>query len=155
MASSITDIPEQSDNSNKRVYVLCSKYSQACKEFMRIVTEFKFNFIVPIFVDNQKYRTIILSSPLKIKYVPCIVGSKDGYIAIYEGKDAFAWLDEITKENQDIPTAPEYDHEAESISAHTSHKIDSKSIADQMKREREQYDKQFSKNQQQQNIYTR
>lgn len=127
---------------NEKVYVLCSKYSESCQQFMSIVSQFGIDIIYPIYIDSQEARTIILSSPLKIKSVPCILGTVNGFFATYEGKDAFDWLNEISKNYIETPSPEEEIVPAENMNALAENKItDSKTIAERMREERERDDK--------------
>lgn len=127
---------------NEKVYVLCSKYSESCKRFMSIVSQFGIDIIYPIYIDSQEARTIILSSPLNIKSVPCILGSVNGFFATYEGKDAFDWLNEISKNYIETPSPEEEIVPSENMNALAENKLaDSKTIAERMREERERDDK--------------
>lgn len=130
---------------SQHVYVLCSKYSESCKEFMNIVNKYNIDIIRPVYIDNSISRKLVEKSPLNIKLFPCILGSLNGYIAIYEGKDAFDWLNEISKsyiQPQSIDKNIEYgDTEPDKLNAHVDHKIiDNNSIVEKMRKEREQDD---------------
>lgn len=127
-------------NGNK-VYVLCSRYSKASADFMNTVDETGIDFIVPIYIDNRAARDKVMRSGLNIRTVPCVIGSVNGFFATYEGSSAFEWLDSIVKQyvkqpepSDAIPDRPE----TGSTSSQVGHKIlNSKSIAEKMRQERE------------------
>lgn len=128
-----------------RIYVLCSRYSKACSEFMRTVTAYNIDVIVPVYIDNPTARKIVASSALDIQTVPCVIGSVNGYMATYEGREAFDWLSEIAKqyvrEPQPEDPIPPPESEPERHSAHVGHKLaDSKTLAEKMRAEREMDD---------------
>src|SRR5690606_22809976 len=108
---------------NEKVYVLCSKYSESCQKFMNIVSQFGIDIIYPIYIDSQEARDIILSSPLKIKSVPCILGTVNGFFATYEGKDAFDWLNEISKNYIATPSPEEEIVPSENMNALAENKL--------------------------------
>lgn len=125
-----------------QVYVLCSQYSKACSEFLRTVSEAGLDSIVPIYVDNPTARRIVRESALDIQTLPCVLGSVNGYMATYEGHDAFAWLAEVVQASTRAPgpgdALPPPEEAAEHNGAHVNHKlVDSKSVAERMRAERE------------------
>jgi hypothetical protein len=128
--------------SPEKVYVLCSRYSKACAQFLAKAQPLA--FVRPVFIDNSLVRKAVMASPLKIQTVPCILGSVNGYVATYEGRDAFSWLDEMLASYAEEPvpeTAEEFPEiNPEKINAHVTHKIDAKEAADRMRKEREQDD---------------
>jgi hypothetical protein len=136
---------EQTNREDEYVYVLCSRYSRACAQFLSKAQALQ--FVRPIFIDNSSVRKIVSSSPLKIQTVPCVLGSINGYVATYEGRDAFSWLDEMLSYNNSEDTREEISNEflnqginPEKINAHVTHKIDAKEAADRMRKEREDDD---------------
>lgn len=127
-----------------RVYVLCSRYSKACAEFMNVVTNNGIDIVVPVYIDNPAARKIVAESPLDIHTVPCVIGSVNGYMATYEGRDAFEWLNEVAQMYARDPSPsdkiPAPDAEPDRLNAHVDHKIDAKSVAEKMRMEREMDD---------------
>lgn len=127
---------------SQKVYVLCSRYSKASAEFLKVVDEYEIDIVIPVFIDTPEARDMVLSSALNIKSVPCVIGNVNGYFATYEGKDAFDWLAEIAKmyAKPDPPEAEIASPETvpERINAHVNHKlIDSRTLAEKMRHERE------------------
>lgn len=135
-------MPRTQMESSEKVYVLCSRYSKACAQFLAKAQPLE--FVRPIFIDNSIVRKAVIESPLKIQSVPCVLGSVNGYVATYEGRDAFSWLDEMLSSYVEVPALqpteefPEIN--PEKINAHVTHKIDAKEAADRMRKEREQDD---------------
>jgi len=126
----------------QKVYVLCSRYSKACADFMATVNDNEIDVIVPVYIDNATARERVQMSPLDIKTVPCVIGTVNGYFATYEGRDAFSWLDDLVASNTKTPLPdteiPPPDARPEIMNGNKGKKLeDSKAIAEQMKRERE------------------
>lgn len=123
-------------------YVICSRYSKACADFMATVNDNGIKDIVPVYIDNAASREAIVRSPLDIKTVPCVVGTVNGFFATYEGRDAFAWLEDIVTKSQPAPSPDsEIQRPDESpgiINGNKGKKLEnSKAIAEQMQRDRE------------------
>lgn len=153
----------------EKVYVLYSKYSDTCTSFLERSYKAGVDIISPICIDNPKVRRQVMSSALSINHVPCIIGTLDGFLVTYQGKDAFKWLenvilsmrttvDEQGHEQQNRGLAMMQDSEVvvkektesnnpvnidtEQVNGHVDHKLqDPKTIAEQMARERDGVDK--------------
>lgn len=137
--------------SAESVYVLCSRYSKECARFISKAQPLE--FIRPIFIDNAAAREAVLSSSLGVQSVPCVLGSVNGYVATYEGRDAFSWLDDMLAtyvQDEHAFQAPAADDPSfgevnpEKVNAHVTHKIDAKEAAERMRKEREQDDDMLS-----------
>ena len=129
----------------QHVYVLCSKYSEACAAFLNTVAKYEIDIVIPVFIDSQYARDIVKKSKLNIQTVPCIIGNINGYFATYEGSDAFTWLEDISKmyikpppTDEDLPSPESV---PEKLNGHVNHKlVDTRSVAEKMRQEREQTD---------------
>lgn len=124
-----------------RVYVLSSRHSPECARFFERAAKTNIDFLVPVLVDGQAARAKVLASPLNITQVPCVIGSVNGFVATYEGRDAFSWLEATIAElgadepQPETPIDPE--PVPERVRAHVSHKIDTHSLIERMRLERE------------------
>jgi hypothetical protein len=97
----------------ENVYVLYSRYSGACTSFLQAAREAGVDNIIPICIDNPAVRKSLLASALTIECVPCVVGTLDGYLVSYQGKDAFSLLDSMilsaskdAEETRDVADEP-------------------------------------------------
>lgn len=94
--------------------LLFSKYSEKCTKLIENVQAisqstpvnlFSQKNMIPICVDNEKVRKLVLKSNIiSVKMVPCIlVGYNSGEVEKYEGERAFQWVNvELSKLMQQV-----------------------------------------------------
>ncbi len=153
---------------------LYSKYSANCINFMEILKSHDIS-VKSVCIDNRHLRNQVINGNIyKITKVPCILSmDTNGTVEVYEGDNVFLWLkmrvpqetepldilDETNQENQqeqreqreqqetmdDIHEQKTQDLERDVMDPDIRIKKTAKSIAEEMEKEKEIFERKFSR----------
>jgi hypothetical protein len=89
------------------ILLFYSEYSEKCNKLSQLIPKQFLTLFKTICVDSAEIRNILKNSTnIEINTVPCFLNiSPEGNVAKYEGKDAFAWINEYIK-SLETPTPP-------------------------------------------------